>query len=714
LSLRYLSYGPHYEHVFEEVLATGSVLFFDPRSERSREPIGDRVREQEDELRGIDLLILRGSDPQFEQAVREDVVLPTLTKGTPVLCLSPQWEAGNCEPRLWRPDWTAEGDLAPEVADLRALEILAMLEESGAIFEQERCHYWLPSGLHASAFIRLADALRDHTDIVRVADWLLPRLDARTGLMADTGSLIALLTVTASEATRRFGWDPLPIATLRGYATVDHLDEVVSSFRIQMWHRLLFVISVSSSGRVAELVGNLEDDVDVVTVCSTGERPRVGEVFSEYPVTRWKPESDGNCEKCRDLQILHVDRTSYEIRTDLNWIPQRLDTSIAIRQSEFWEAVDECAALALHVERPMSEGDMRSSRHLAVWIDIGRLLAHESFRRRAVSKLAEQEPPNVLIVPDHAETEALVALAREAFPGQEMAVLGFRHDRFDESERDVLVGAERILVLDDALISGSTLYAIQRQLHDVRLERDHDLDYQAFVILSRPHDMSVEKAVMRRYGYKPAQPDQNPVDVHYASVERVILPRARDCSFCAERRLLVSRLERLAGSHQLVERRIAQLSTAPEGMVPPLFMGGTEGDRPTVGSFFGKLSPVTAFAAAASVAQTQKIGFAHTRRAATVHVLDSPLTNEAFFDPVLAGGVLRTFDARDLRSPGQDLEFDAKLEDRATQFRRGSIMEIALAAILGKLPDGGIRHQLERRAGEDPVAQALLHLLVVG
>lgn len=237
------------------------------------------------------------------------------------------------------------------------------------------------------------------------------------------------------------------------------------------------------------------------------------------------------------------------------------------------------------------------------------------------------------------------------------------------------------------------------------------LDFQAFVIVARPPRDNDEAAVRRRYGFVPSAEQESPVDVRYACVERVLLPRGRDCCFCEEREVLERRRERLSGSHDVVDDRIEHVTTGPAGLSRTLFLGGTEGDRPTVGSFFGHLSPVTAFAAAASVAQTQRHAFASTRRAATVHVLDTPLVSDAYFDAVLAGGVLRTFDARDLRNPGQDLEFNAKLEDRAEEFARGSIMEIAWAAALHKLPSDGVRYQLAQRAPHDPLAQAMLDLL---
>jgi hypothetical protein len=692
VSLRYVSQD-HYTHSFDEAFKGYSVLFFDPRVELSNETIGDRLRELGDELREANLLIVRGSSETFFEEVEEDLFLPDLQ--VPVLALSPAWKEEDPAPRLRTPTWSEPSPLELDEAELRNLELLAMLEESGAIFEDPDSHYELPSHRHAKAFVRLADALCDVIDTVRIADWLIPSLTRDAALLADNGSLHALLSTAVLEAQERFGWPRLPIMTLRRYPNADRVAERLKAFERQGWRHVVGVISVNSSGELARLL-NAQDEVsETVVVCETStDGPR--RALCHYPVEAWDFVEGSKCKACRDMHLLVVDTQSYEVRTDLHAEPQVPKISIAEEQKEFWEAADRTAAVQLHIEReiPKRSGqEMSETRHMSVYVDIARLLDDPEFRAHTLERLQAGPEPELVIVPEHASTGALEKLVSEAFDLGADSVLRYCGDPFAGAEHEAIGEASEVLVLDDALITGSTLFRISNELYRITQETERPIPSRAFVVLSRPARKSAEGGVKNHFT-RPAPDGYSAPEVRFDAAAAILLPSDRECSFCGERDALKRRRVKVSQT-EAITARIDALANSQEGLQEPLLIGGTEGTGKTIGSFFGQLKPRTALAAAASVAQRRRREFETHRRANTIEVLKTAVVIDGYYDPALTAGLLRTFDRRDLRNPEVDDEFESSLHERGKELAEGTLVEIAWAAALGKLPLEGIRNLLE-------------------
>jgi hypothetical protein len=195
--------------MLEDALGEHNVALFDPRLERSYEPLLNRLRLQDLSRGALDLLLLRGSHDGFVEQVADDDAIARYLEEVPTVVLAGSHEPANPAPGLHRPNWSPAGGPDLQATDLRGAELTAMLRRSTAIFHHDGCHYDLPSAaVHAESFIRLADALQDATDLVRVADWLLPLLGPAAGIAADTGTLLGLMAIVRDEAWRRFGWDP--------------------------------------------------------------------------------------------------------------------------------------------------------------------------------------------------------------------------------------------------------------------------------------------------------------------------------------------------------------------------------------------------------------------------------------------------------------------------------------------------------------------------
>ena len=223
-------------------------------------------------------------------------------EGKPTLVLAPDQPGGT--PQLHTLEWSAAVEEAPTIEDLREAEILCGLHQEEAIYRQGGVHYLLPNaGYHADAFVRLADSLNDQIDLIRLSDWSAGKVDERTALLADNGSMLALLTTLALRVNQTRGFVP-QIATLDEYPIAPTaIARMVDRMRVGGDSRLLFCISVNSSGRVAREVSNIAGvESEVVILCETGEPPRDElQRFSNLKVERWgEIDSEGRCERCAD------------------------------------------------------------------------------------------------------------------------------------------------------------------------------------------------------------------------------------------------------------------------------------------------------------------------------------------------------------------------------------------------------------------------------
>jgi hypothetical protein len=705
----------HYERLFDDGVLTGGptpfganrVILFDPRIERGTQSIGERWRRLDVAKRAVDLVIVRGSTPDFQDAVEADTLLRDTTAGVPVVVLAGSWDAHDRAPRLSRPKWSSAPVNFPIDLDvLRTYELLTAVVESKAVYREANCHFRLPSSrFHAEAFIRLADALDDHTDLVRLSDWVLPYLEDRTALLGDNGSLVGLLSVARHEAHIRFGWRDVPVATLNEYpADTEAIRKFVEGFQAQDWDRLLFLITVSSSGSIADRVLALEGiDVEVVVLCGT-EPDGVGPplCFTRHLVERWEAGPDQSCDICPQRHCLIVDPETYEVRTYLSRERMKIDRAEAARCAVFWEAVDRTDAVRLHVEVPTAAGNQSGVRHLAVALDITALLGDDSFRAPCVAELRRQPSPDLALIPRHSATSALRDLVLEVH-GPSVEVLDVPVGDFTPETVLRLEAASRVLVVDDVLITAETLAAFRRRIY----ETAGDVEVWGFTVVSRPPSR-LELNHVKRPFYGPTTTGRSELRLGCGFDLFLPAPGQDTCPWCRERDLLNERLAGLPDDiARLAGERLDRLRMS-DGLEAPLLLVGDSDATLTNGSYFGELRSKAAFAAASAVAQRQKDQFLRDRQVNEVRVFDVALALQAFFDPLFLAGLLRTFDRRDLRDESHDEEVDRALGEY--QMFPGTLFEAGYAAVTGKVPADSMIRRLGA-GGHDPVAQLMLALL---
>src|SRR4051794_8559876 len=82
-----------------------NVALFDPRMERSYEPLLNRLRMQDLSLPALDLLVLRGSHPETFEEIEGDDALAAYLDGIPVAVLSGSHIVEDPRPTLRSPEW---------------------------------------------------------------------------------------------------------------------------------------------------------------------------------------------------------------------------------------------------------------------------------------------------------------------------------------------------------------------------------------------------------------------------------------------------------------------------------------------------------------------------------------------------------------------------------------------------------------------------------
>lgn len=144
---------------------------------------------------------------------------------------------------------------------------------------------------------------------------------------------------------------------------------------------------------------------------------------------------------------------------------------------------------------------------------------------------------------------------------------------------------------------------------------------------------------------------------------------------------------------------------------PPLLPLGGEGEGKIVGSFFGELGPMSAFAAVSAHAQHLHERIEEVRVNETVKVLDVPFLLQAFFDPVIVAALLRTLPRRDLSDPAREYLVAREIKTNADSYYPATLAELALAALVLKVPAESVRAALEARPPEDEWAHTYAELL---
>lgn len=326
----------------------------------------------------------------------------------------------------------APGTGAHEVSDAELLqralrvELLTLLEFGNAIWRPEQYHYQLPSGQHAASFIRVGDAFRSPRDVHAIASWLTPRLRDRQAVVADSASLVPLIT-EIHALVRRQGWVPEHVEMLDEYPrTRLDISRVVRPLR-KSAGGVLGLMSVNSSGRYHgmfndTLAGTFGEGLWSMVVMVDKNETRGDRKYlppyngASHPVATWLGFSDrrtrsvaeAGCPWCKDnqkAQIVRIDPRTFEALAlpDVNLLMPSVNS--AKSTTGFWDlcaAGDALGARARSKPNPSSISRPKSGL-MSVLVDVEALVACDDFVpaiEKRVAELRKENGPKALRYPD--------------------------------------------------------------------------------------------------------------------------------------------------------------------------------------------------------------------------------------------------------------------------------------------------------------------------
>jgi hypothetical protein len=682
------------------------LLVFDPVLEkRPLLSIGDRYRQLDPSLRVADCVVFRGCDRSIEDRVRADVVLSDQLRSKDVWVLCPT----NNRMKLAKVFGNKYSNEVFDKEYLRQLELESVLARSEAVFAAPNEHYVLPSGMHAEGFIDLHSVVFDPVNVSRIADWIVPYLSSKTALLSDTGILTPLLIQLQLEALRRFRWT-LPVAALHGYpsdlsemrdAIVDLRDRVGASARV------LFLLSVNLTGRIARLFRALApDNCEVLALFHTRhKRPDIPlRVMCTRPVTRWPVDQQGNCEVCSSKSKILIDPVSLERCSYQQWNIVEPKKALAAETKAFWEMADAADAVRLHVNVSYNENNHVRSRHHAIYIDTERMSQNRPFIDNCANTLKSAPPPDCVIVPEHQNSPHVVKLVKDVF-GDIPKYFVIPSARFADAVKTTISTSTSILLADDALVSGATLFGFKQEIYRVCQAAQFVPQLHCFAMLARP---SGPEAL--RYKKLPFFSSDGH---HFSYGAQVFLPLgAESCPWCKELNILQTLVVRLKPSSQrIIRQRIMELDVE---LQTPFLLGRVyrEKDPRTVGSFFGTLSDRAAFSAVSSAAHRLAHQTDQDNLPGQVTVISVPFILSAYFDSVILAGFLRTLRRKELYFAGHDDAIRETLDAYPSHLAYpGNVPELLWAAINDKLPADPVLRLAERCPDPDPMLIPLKEML---
>lgn len=714
-----------------------TVLVFDPMLETAP-PVpgafGNRFRDLTlGWLENADLIVLRGSGTDFVPTISSDLAFQEefREKVKPVVALVSRRGQDHVAPGFERLAGIIPFNLAGLLPTVREAEIVSLLRLSGAVLEAgDPYHFVLPAGPHTPKFLRIADALQDLASVRRIAEWILPHLSSNSAILADTRSLTSLL-LQIQGMMREDGQDsgsPISIDSFPAYPR-DRQDfgNTVAEFELRNpGKEVIFLLSVNSSGTLLSQMKERAADRGggVVVVCDTRceEDPGDVVVLSRMPIERWNPGSNGKCPKCDDFLNILIHPSSFERIGNPRFepVPVNLDP---IRENEwFWESAEATDAVRLHYRAPYGNG---FDRHFAIYVDVAKLLSAAEFRSRCLEALSTLPRPKIVLITEHAAADAIRSLIDQRFAegwGESSDVPSV-HVLPTTADLEPLLGElkgdEWVLIADDALVAGTTLRTWRQKIHAITRSREDVINLAGFVALARPHSKDAMRSV--RNLYIENKDGKGELHLKWGACVYMPAPDIDDCPWCTEYRILNWFGNKLQGvAKDFADRRLDQLRTGdlrvPLMTDPDLEKSGM--NLHTEGSFFGRLRPVTAMAAATCAAHALSVSLGESLNRGVVQQVDTAHFIGSFFENVFHAGVLRTVPRRQIFSP----ELETRLSQELAQWPQlardqgfteiaGFLAEFGWAAVNGKLPRVSVLELIDEVQGSYPALELMRQLI---
>lgn len=701
-------------------------------------------------LTGGDVLVFRGVPLAAVRTIREALALPA------TVCVALSHQVGAAPKLELGESLPASLDAATLLRRARAVEFEALLAWSRAVWSPKSYHFLLPSGAHAGAFVKAGQAISSPRDADALANWLLPCLGPRTGIVADTGTLTPLLLAATA---RREGVDAV-VRIVEGYPQT-YLDVSTALEAVATnADRVLAILSVNSTGQLlSHLIQHLQQltgrqiEVQVVIMIDQWEN-RDWKQHGAVPVERWLPLPDrdppantrvyrGDCELCADptgkrTTVVPIDPVSFDrqLPSFLRRVMPAVDDARA--NHEFWELCSKAEAIAVAEEPEIHAQERRREGRMGIKVRHARLLElrpgfAQAVRKRLEVRLEEiikrgdekdakeadkvaarywasARPVELVLVPkedcDHAQFSGFVRDAFKGFGARATPVPGEARQWSEELKQSIRA-AKHVTVFTLGTVTGTTLQAILVGVQSTRRgHSDFDFELDAVVVHARPNDLRLWETLVNSYSGRLVHlwltylPDRSPLQDEGDALDQMSTPDLAAIPLALE---FFNARNTFCGG--------AAPTTAP------LFWGTQSNGSLSPHSIFGEgLSALATYAAVSSAITMRRLRDTSPPER-LVFEIGSMI--RSYYDPLILASMFRWLRPSECWwGPQSPTSIASEMLERARRSNDPAafpmlVSELLLAAALGKVPDAEARATVLAAAEtlqDDPIAGGAVQL----
>ncbi|WP_250495352.1 hypothetical protein [Caballeronia sp. GAWG1-1] len=481
------------------------------------------------------------------------------------------------------------------VVDAVCMDSIRIAELKG-IFEsfQGRCvicasenyHFALPSGAHATQFVRLGDAFAGIETVDRIAYWIAMEIQSRCAILQENGRHTVFVDhpsmLILAARVQQLVDVPVEIKAFPTYPS--DVQARNASFDLLRKNAagcasVFVVIGVASTGRLADFIerwgaAEYPESLHVIVLYALQDIP-VSSVLCQLRLDGYKHFSDqGGCELC----AAHV--SAVQIHTSSYLIGLQPEEAVPLARVHFdqqrdflqrWGTVP--GVLRVHYDDP----NEATGRHHAFYIDVGTLLDAPGFRDEIQAACAQFDPiPDVVVVADHPTARKLGEIMRTCLD-LPLVILDEKLIARGEGPVDESLHRARCtLIVDDVFITGSRLQRINGFLREQFAKRAPNLQTIHFwTVLATPSSPVAYQSVVTGMTTNHAW-SSNVTHKH-----EIALPAWHDahhCPWCMESNVLSGLAQSVVEFDGQIADRLAWLSSTGQGVASDPFLAA---DRAT-------------------------------------------------------------------------------------------------------------------------------------
>ena len=607
---------------------------------------------------------------------------------------------------------------------IRQHDVADLLRRPGAeLPKHPSIHYRGPNRDHYEAFLRPGFGARSVEELDRLAFWLAPMVRGRKCFVVDHWSMISVAYHIGAYLGHFGNRATITVASLKAYdEDLDVLERRMEiAFGPVKRKDGAALVSVNSSGRLVR-------DVILPMMKKVGFGDPIGVALARTPnppehqlpsltilSEDFRRYTSADCPACArgGSTAIPIQHDSYL----LTLAAYTKETTITRRGAETSTKIVERyrGINAFRVHRTHDDG-----RHHAYFIDLAPMLELRAFEER----LADTVDPwrdigiDLILHPGHITAVRLARMvATELGVAEVLECDEEELGRLSCEKRRMLIGARRICLVDDVVISGARVFGYRTAINSIRRNYGGaECDLYCLVGVARPRSEKALKGVSDIVHHTLASP-------RFLNVECLFLPSwdESECRWCAELQIL-GKLPRRIRDGALIRNRLEVLRD-PAGLFENLFLpwtgeeqgerietqGACWNDRGQPARGFWDLGPGSVFGevqgadlAVSVAAAIQRMRGMRKRSNGTWEgskldeVFQSPVAKildpqfylgGRYYEPAIIASILRATKGHDVRSPGDEAGLQSRVEMVASAETSTELHgELMLAGALRQLP----------------------------